>query len=223
MILLHTSGVYLFRNKVNGKVYIGSTTRCLILRRRDHVRNLYKNNHCNIHFQRAWNKHGSISFVWELVERCSPEECLVREQYWIDHYSSSDDNYGYNICPRAGSSFGSKHSEQTKRKLSRIKSNPSDETRKKLSIAAKNRTAEHTQRIRVARAGFKHSEETKARISRSTKAAYTQELRDKISLIHKGKAKTPEHKANIAKALLGKKHSAARIAARKKRTHIKGD
>lgn len=93
------SGIYIFKNLINGKVYIGSSIRVLF-RKGQHQSDLSENKHYNEHFQNAWNKYGGENFSWEILEKCifeSIDHRKNREQYWIDLYRSSDENYDYNI------------------------------------------------------------------------------------------------------------------------------
>lgn len=74
-------GIYQIRNVVNGKVYVGSSVD-LINRRSNHFRQLRKNIHHNIKLQYSYNKHGELSFVFEVVEFVDkPEDLISREQY----------------------------------------------------------------------------------------------------------------------------------------------
>jgi len=68
----------------------------------------------------------------EILEYCLPEDVIKREQYYMDILQPE-----YNILRVAGSSFGYKHSDEARSKMSTIKqgSNHSDETRKKMSEA----------------------------------------------------------------------------------------
>lgn len=78
-------GIYAIRNKVNGKRYIGSTNN---FRRRwgMHEYALKKGNHYNGHLQRAWNKYGKESFVFEIVEEVEGNNraLLDHEQAYLD-------------------------------------------------------------------------------------------------------------------------------------------
>lgn len=47
------SGIYQWRNLVNGKVYIGSTKN-FTMRKKTHIEALRKNKHHNRHLQSAW-------------------------------------------------------------------------------------------------------------------------------------------------------------------------
>jgi len=66
----------------------------------------------------------------EIIEYCDPENCIPREQFYIDLLKPE-----YNILPKAGSNLGFKHSEETLNKMrGRIFS---IETLAKMSIARK--------------------------------------------------------------------------------------
>jgi group I intron endonuclease len=80
---------------------------------------------------------GYSNFKLEILEYCDKSNVIVREQAYIDLLSPE-----YNLNKTAGSRFGSKHSEETKRIISeKLKGeknpmfgkNHSDETRKKMS------------------------------------------------------------------------------------------
>jgi hypothetical protein len=55
-------GIYLFTNVGDGKNYVGSTE-VLANRRHQHVSDLRKGKHKNVHLQRAWDKHGEEAFA----------------------------------------------------------------------------------------------------------------------------------------------------------------
>jgi len=50
-------GIYKITCTANKRIYIGSAVN-LLKRKRDHFNTLRRNNHCNLHMQRAWNKYG---------------------------------------------------------------------------------------------------------------------------------------------------------------------
>ena len=53
-------------------------------------------------------KYGYSNFRLEILEYCAPEECIKREQFYIDTLKPE-----YNILKLAGSSLGHKHTEET--------------------------------------------------------------------------------------------------------------
>lgn len=97
------SGIYIIRNSVNGKVYIGSS-KDIYTRWSQHKHDLKRNIHHNAILQRAWNKYGEDSFVFEIQELVEPAYLLDREQYWYDYHRSSSGEHGYNLSPIARSS-----------------------------------------------------------------------------------------------------------------------
>lgn len=72
-------------------------------------------------------KYGLDNFTLEILEYCSPELVLSKEQYYLDLYKPE-----YNILKVAGSSKGYKHTPESKmRKSSRV---VSEKTLKKMSL-----------------------------------------------------------------------------------------
>lgn len=93
-----TTGIYKITNTVNGKYYIGSTSENFLKRWNHHINSLRRNSHKNEHLQHAFNKYGEDSFVFEVVETCNKDMCLLREQIYLD---SCNSNNSYNINPYA--------------------------------------------------------------------------------------------------------------------------
>lgn len=116
-----TQGIYKIVD-VNGKTYIGSAVN--IEKRWDkHEYDLNRNNHCNIHLQRAWNKYGAQYFTFSIVEIVEDSYDLVlQEQKYLDllfqNYESSE---FYNICSVAGSLLGYKHTDESRAKNSLLR------------------------------------------------------------------------------------------------------
>jgi hypothetical protein len=104
------SGVYMWVNSVNGKRYVGSSSD---LQKRFSayysVAYLTKYNTTKIH--RALLKYGYSVFSLHILEYCSPNVLILREQYYIDLYKPE-----YNILKIAGSSKGLVVSEEWKQK-----------------------------------------------------------------------------------------------------------
>lgn len=114
------SGVYQIENIINNKKYVGSAVN-FYKRYHEHINNLLYNKHHSIRLQRSYNKHGKESFIFSIIELCSIELLLIREQYWMDFHKSYLPEFGYNISKIAGNSFlGRKHSEEAKEKMREI-------------------------------------------------------------------------------------------------------
>lgn len=114
---LSRNGVYAVRNIVNGKSYIGSTSSRKGFRARfsHHVTCLRKGNYGCTKLQRAWDKYGSDAFEFCILEFCEKSECLNKEQFYIE--TTQAVRCGYNICHRANSRLGAKHSDETKARI----------------------------------------------------------------------------------------------------------
>jgi group I intron endonuclease len=56
--------------------------------------------------------YGHSNFKLEILERCKPEECLAKEQEYLDHLE-----HEYNLSPTAGSLSGYNHTEEVKAKI----------------------------------------------------------------------------------------------------------
>lgn len=101
------SGVYRWNNLVTGESYIGSSAN-LTNRFRDYYK---KNRKSGIY--NAILEYGHSKFSLEILEYCSQDIIIEREQYYINLLKPE-----YNICKIAGSSIGYKHSEKVKKLLS---------------------------------------------------------------------------------------------------------
>lgn len=106
-------GIYKIINTVNKKVYVGSAKN-LIVRFREHRKTLSGGVHCNDYLQNAYNKSPDI-FIFLLIEYCTIDVLLAREQYWIDSHKSYLREFGYNIfrfASNGGHPMKGKHSSE---------------------------------------------------------------------------------------------------------------
>ena len=179
-------GIYGLRNKVNGKWYVGQSWD--IGERWNEYRLLRCNRQPKIY--NALKKHGYELFeTTTLEELIGPtQDCMDnREIFWIEKLNAVKN--GYNL--RSGGARG-RHSEETKKLMSktRVGRRHADETKHKISVAnrGKLRTRRHIERIILANTGKRRLDKTK----------------HKIRAALKGKIKTPQHIKNISLALKGK-------------------
>lgn len=156
--------MYRWVNKVNNKTYISSSINFTNrLYKYYSLKNLMGNN-TPIH--NALIKYGYSNFSLEILEYCNIKDIVLREQYYFDKLKPE-----YNILEKAGSTLGFKHSAETinfyknERKVS-------EETRKNLSLAATGRILFEEDKYKISnkRTGIKFSDETKAKISASTRS-----------------------------------------------------
>lgn len=153
-------GVYQIKNLINGKLYIGSTSTDNGFDQRwyQHCYLLNRNRHPNCYLQRAWNKYRANFFVFEILEKCQPQDCIVREQYYLDTLLFADCNdsrfksLGYNILRVAHSFLGYRHTNKTKAKISK-------------SVRGRKLSKEHKAKIGAAHQGMIRSRKAKANMS----------------------------------------------------------
>ena len=168
------SGVYMWKNNLNGQFYIGSSVD--LKRRFTSYFNLnYLIKESRLYLHRALLKYGYSAFSLYVLEYCEKDYTLEREQYYFYLLKPS-----YNICPTAGSTLGTSHSEDTKESISKSKKGTFSEEDnhfygKTHTLEARNRMAE-------------------AKLSRPL----TEETKEKISTRMKGRKLSEEHKINMS-------------------------
>src|SRR5437762_10980392 len=96
------SGVYIFTNKINNKTYVGSSVNISArFLKYFNINSLIKS---RMLISLALLKYGHKNFVLDILEYCSKEDTIKREQYYLDNIKPE-----YNILNSAGSSFGYRH------------------------------------------------------------------------------------------------------------------
>lgn len=85
------SYIYIIRNTINQKVYIGKTNLSLEKRFNEHIKDSKKEKYEKRPLYNAMNKYGADKFSIHLIEETNnPEE---REIYWIREYDSYKNGY----------------------------------------------------------------------------------------------------------------------------------
>lgn len=182
------TGVYLIRNRVNGKVYVGSAAQSLTERWTTHRKSLRRGTHYNEYLQRAWDRYGERAFEFVVLIRCQSGDCVRVEQAFIDRLDATNEEKGYNQCKIAGGTLGFKWTEESKAKMSatRKRQCASQEYREMVGERfSKPKTLEHREKLRAANLGKKNgplSAETKAKIGSKLKGRkFTLETRMKMA------------------------------------------
>lgn len=98
--------IYLIKNKINGRIYIGQT-QYFPERFQQHKAGYNK----STHIARAIKKHGVDNFDWYCLEECDISLLNEREQFYLDLFNSYDKKIGYNSSKEAKAPRGWKHSE----------------------------------------------------------------------------------------------------------------
>lgn len=88
---LYGGGIYVIRNNVNDKVYIGRT-KSFQNRAIGHCNSMY-NGKCNYKFRELISLYPDIEFTFEVLERCL--DIVKREEYYISKFKSVEN--GLNI------------------------------------------------------------------------------------------------------------------------------
>lgn len=106
------TGIYIIRNKIDERCYIGSTID-VDKRWKRHVRDLVNKKHHSIHLQRFVDKYSIKYIYFEIIEECKKNELLIQEQKYLELLNCS-----FNTCKIAGSCIGIQKSEDFKKKIS---------------------------------------------------------------------------------------------------------
>lgn len=109
--------IYLITNTINGKQYIGQTTKNVEVRLSEHLRKSAKNKGYAIH--RAIAKYGWDNFKVDILTNCLTQEHLNAEELRLITKFNTQVPNGYNLT--AGGDGGGKHSEQTKKLMSEMR------------------------------------------------------------------------------------------------------
>jgi len=200
----------MFRNKTNGKIYIGQTIRSIEKRFKAHRQ---KSSSC-VAIYNAIQYHGWDNFEKDWYE-CPDEDLNFDEELLVREMGTLSPN-GYNLKEGGGSK--GKMSEETKQKQREAKigeknhnygKTPSEETRRKIrkGNTGKKHSKETKHKIREAKGGVNHhmygkthSVDTKTRIGEAnTGKKRTEEIKQKYR-----EAKSGERNPNYGK--IGEKH-----------------
>lgn len=87
------SFIYLITNKINGKRYVGQTSKTVEERFRDHIENCYTTQNNNRPLYKAIKKYGVSNFMIETLEECSSSIVNEREIYWIKKLGTFSKEY----------------------------------------------------------------------------------------------------------------------------------
>lgn len=152
--------VYLARNKVNGKCYVGQTSRSLLVRAKEHSRHARRSDRSRGVFHKALLLHGAEAFEWEVLGRSRDRDRLdALERAWIDFLGSRVPD-GYNL--ETGGNRNKRHSPESKARIAQAATGVEFSAARRARISASKtgqryapRTAEHRAAISAAKTGKK--------------------------------------------------------------------
>lgn len=129
------SGIYVIKNLVNNKIYVGKSKN-IYIRLKQHITLLNtKNLNENRYLINSWHKYGKNNFEYYVIEYLEFNEQILKEKelYWINKLKSSDRHFGYNL--RIDTQTNCLVSDETKQKCrdSQIKRYKNQEERSKMS------------------------------------------------------------------------------------------
>lgn len=162
----------------NGKIYIGVTKNSVFRRW------INGKGYSSQYVYRAINKYGWKNIRHDILfENLTKEQAEQKEIELIAFYKSNQTEFGYNIAN--GGDYAGSVSEETKKKLSKLKKGKrlTEETKQKLRLVNLGRKAseETKQKLRIKNLGKKLSEEHKIKISQSNKGKkHTIETKEKL-------------------------------------------
>lgn len=191
--------VYMHKNKINNKIYIGITCQNVNARwRNGEGYKDRKNSKKNTHFYNAISKYGWDNFTHEvLFDNLNKEEACLLEQCYIALYDTTNPECGYN-CTTGGESFN--HTDDTKKALSNLyKGENNPFYGKHHTEDAKKNISEKIKGEKHPMYGKHHTEDTKKKISEANKFKHCGEKHPMY-----GKHHIEETKKKISNTLKGK-------------------
>lgn len=200
-------GIYLLRNIVNGKVYVGQSVHVL---RRWHEHKKCAKRGDKSHLYDAIRKYGADMFEHSVLEACTPERLDEREAYWMSLYDCRNPECGYNLLPagQRGRVMDSICRERIASKLRGRKLSDERVHQMRLASLGRKHTEETKQKIRQANLGRRKGANSK--LSEALKAYYaamSDADRQAYADARKGFEHTPEARRVMSEKGLGRKHS----------------
>lgn len=200
--------VYIATCKINNKKYIGQTTKSLSERIAQHERATRSKTAAFSLFTQAIKEYGIENFIWTIYCECNPEELSVKEMEAIKKFNTVVN--GYNLTHGGIGRLGYRHSEETKKKMSKAAQNMSLEHRRKISEALKGRTLSKGTRRKISKSlkgntnakGHTVPDELKRKVGDIWRGKEIPEnVKEKISQTLKGRTFTEEWRNKIGKSV----------------------
>ena len=199
--------VYIARNRVNNKRYVGKTVKLLCQRMSGHVW-AAKRNRGNMVFHKALNKYGQNGFEWTVLFEGDDEKELGRVERAIISMLRTQLPFGYNTTAGGEGLSGYHHSETTRAKIAAIQKgrkrgphSPEHAAKIAAALIGKKHSAERCEKNRISRTGRKASPETRAKHTENLKRRWQSKgQRQKFRATMKGRKLSPEHRQNIGES-----------------------
>lgn len=170
------TGIYCFKNLVNGKVYIGQSVN-IQRRYKQHLSNINNLKHQEAIYL-ALRKYGVENFSFEILKECDINNLSKFEQYYISKYDAYGCN-GYNETVGGEGSIGYKHTKESKEKMSASRKGRivNEEWKQHMRDSSTHHTPwnkdkklseEHKEKISNSLSGHKHTIDSKEKMSKNS-------------------------------------------------------
>lgn len=149
--------IYLLENTINGKRYVGLTTKGANERFKNHIwrANSNKPHIKRNHLHNSIRKYGPEAFTITILEKCKTiEELHLAEKKWINHYNTFGGFHGLNETYGGEGKPGHVTNGVTKEKLRnyRLGRKVDEETKQKISKSLRGRIFSEDHREKLSRA-----------------------------------------------------------------------
>ena len=110
--------IYSITNLVNGRLYIGQTTKLNPEKRWTEHKNEANRNISNQYIHKAMRKHGIDNFVFDIIETCPDTKSLNEAEInWIEKLDTFG-SHGYNLTIGGNNTTGYRHTLESRQKMS---------------------------------------------------------------------------------------------------------
>jgi group I intron endonuclease len=191
--------IYKAANTLNGKVYVGQTTKTLNRRKSDHKYMALKGDRRSS-FQCALLDEGFDNFAWEQIDTADTQaELDAKEKYWIAHYDSMNPEKGYNGTDGGIHCKASPETLQRKSEVMKGEKNPmygkhlSEETRRKMSEVRKGEKNPFFGKHHSTESNRKNGEAHLGKTPWNKGIPITEEQREKVRKNRRGKTAGEKH------------------------------
>jgi group I intron endonuclease len=203
--------VYIHKNKINGKIYVGRTCKKLKTRSGPNGTHYSK----NTRFGKAISKYGWDNFEHIILAKdLSKEEADRLEIYYIQKFKTQNEEFGYNMSSGGGNNGGGHPcNEETRQKIGDANRGKvrSEEFKQKISEIGKGRIPWNKGKTNCF--SYTMSEETKHKLSEARKGKpsptkgtkLSEETKKKISDSLKGNTLSEDTKQKLKAASSGRK------------------
>ena len=199
-------GIYMLRNTVNGRVYVGQSVD-VYARWKEHCKAARRGHKSYLYD--SMRKHGVVAFELVVLEQCVATALDAREAYWMDHYQCHDETKGYNYRP-AGQGTQAMTPLARARISARLKGkkmSPERVEQMRQISTGKPCSAEARKKISAFHKGICVDAEARAAIKQEIAATHPKPVKEKKRVLRTDSYKTPEFRQAVSERFAGKPKS----------------